>query len=105
MPSATGSAPPESPDPAPRATNGIPSAAHTRTTPATSVGALRERDRDRHDAASGETVALVGPQLLGPGDQLILAQQRAQLFKRRRVHTRSLTFRSRKRSFRIVECC
>ena len=81
IPSATGSAPPESPDPAPRATNGIPSAAHTRTTAGDLAGALRKRDRDGHDAAARETVALVGPQLLGPGDQLVLAQQLAQLFE------------------------
>lgn len=34
-PSGCGSAPPESPVPDPRATNGTPAAAHARTTPAT----------------------------------------------------------------------
>ena len=35
-PSATGSAPPDNPVPAPRATYGTPAATHARTTPATS---------------------------------------------------------------------
>ena len=96
MPSATGSAPPESPDPAPRATNGTPSAAQTRTTACDLVRALRAARPRRHDAATGQPVALIGPQLLGTGDELVLAQQRAQLLDRRRVHGRSLTFRSRK---------
>ena len=37
MPSASGSAPPESPEPAPRATNGTPASKHARTTRATSA--------------------------------------------------------------------
>ena len=52
MPSATGSAPPESPVPAPRATKGTPSRAQMRTTACTSAVEPGEDDELRHARAS-----------------------------------------------------
>ena len=65
IPSATGSAPPESPVPAPRATNGMPASLQMRTTACTSAGRRGQRDERRDDAAAREPVALVGAKLLG----------------------------------------
>ena len=63
MPSAIGTAPPESPVPAPRATNGLLA---LMTYPHRRLhlgGRLRQDDRLRHGAVAGEAVALVRPHL------------------------------------------
>ena len=56
MPSASGTAPPESPVPAPRAKKGAPWALHL-------LGGAREDDRLRHRPVAREAVALVCAQL------------------------------------------
>ena len=52
IPSATGSAPPESPVPAPRATNGIAASLQMRTTACTSAVVAGQRD-ERGDRRAG----------------------------------------------------
>ena len=83
MPSATGSAPPEKPVPAPRATNGMPSSLQIRTTACTSSVESRQRDERRNDAAAGEPVALVRPQLLRLADR---PRDRGEAVERTRSH-------------------
>ena len=62
-PPGTGSAPPESPVPWPRATNGTPSRAQTRTTACTSAADAGQHDERRRLAQMRQRVALVGQQL------------------------------------------
>ena len=69
MPLATGSAPPLSPVPEPRATKGIFSRWHTRTIACTCVGGGGQQHGQRQHPEHGQTVALVGAELLGLGDQ------------------------------------
>ena len=78
IPSATGSAPPERPDPGAARDERDPvlvAGAHDRAPPPSAR--LRQRHQRRHDAAAGQAVALVGAQLLGTGDQLVRARSSA----------------------------
>ncbi len=63
-PSACGTAPPESPVPAPRATNGTPCSWQSANDGLDLRGRPRQRDERRDDAVARQAVALVRPQLL-----------------------------------------
>ena len=69
MPSATGSAPPERPVPAPRATNGNAVRVADPDDRLNLCGARGEHDECGNDAPARQPVALVGPQLLGLADR------------------------------------
>ena len=71
IPSATGKAPPESPVPAPRATNGMPSRAQIRTTPCTSAVDAGRTTSSGMRAPAGEPVAVVHAELLGLRDHVL----------------------------------
>ena len=74
-PSACGSAPPDSPVPEPRATNGTPASAQARTVAATLARSSRAaRTSAGHDLVVGQPVALVRAQLLPVGDHLLRAE-------------------------------
>ena len=79
MPSATGSAPPDRPVPAPRATNAIRSRAQTRTTAATSSVLDRKHNQRGNDPKAGEPVALISAKLSRLRDQAAFADQPADL--------------------------
>ena len=68
-PPATGSAPPESPVPAPRATKGTPWSVAERHDRLHLGGGRRQHDALGDGAVAGERVALVGAQPLGLADQ------------------------------------
>ena len=69
MPPSTGSAPPLSPVPDPRATKGISSRWQTRTTACTCSRRGAERPRAGISAEVGQAVALVGAELVGLNDE------------------------------------
>ena len=70
IPSATGSAPPERPVPAPRATNGIALLVADPDDRLHLLDAAGKRDERRHDAGARQAVALVRPQLLRLADRV-----------------------------------
>ena len=70
IPSATGSAPPERPVPAPRATNGIALLVAEPDDRLHLLDAAGQRDERGHHAATRQAVALVRPQLLRLADRL-----------------------------------
>ncbi len=82
-PSPGGSAPPESPVPAPRGTTGTPSAWQVRRTRCTCSVGLGQRDHHRHFAVGREPVALVGPRVLFLPEHGTLGQEGAQRLRHR----------------------
>ena len=76
-PSATGKAPPERPVPAPRATNGSPSRAHSRTTPALRRSSPASTTSAGSRPPAGEPVAVVHAQLLGLRDHVLVRRATA----------------------------
>ena len=75
MPSATGTAPPERPVPAPRATNGAPWVAAHPHRGLHLLGRARQDDRVRHRPVAREAVALVHPKLRGLRDDGVRAER------------------------------
>ena len=71
MPSATGSAPPERPVPAPRATNGTPLAGADPDDRLHLGGRAGEDDELRHGAPARQPVAVVDAQLLRLRDHVV----------------------------------
>ena len=84
MPSATGSAPPERPVPAPRATNGMPLACADPDDPLHLRGRAGEDDELRHRAPAREPVAVVDAELLGLADHVVGADDGLELGAERR---------------------
>ena len=78
-PSACGSAPPESPVPEPRATNGMPRVDAGADRRGHLFGRLGQHDESGDDAVVHEAVAVVGPQLGGVRDDAAGGQERPQL--------------------------
>ena len=76
-PSSTGSAPPDRPEPEPRATKGTPAAWQARTTSRTSLGGARQHDRARERGVLEQPVGLVGAQLVVVGEHVLVAAARA----------------------------
>ena len=85
IPSATGSAPPESPVPAPRATNGMPSRLQSFDDRLHLGGRRGQRDELGNDPPAGQAVALVRPQLLRLADD---GDGGGELLDERRLHRR-----------------
>ena len=73
IPSSTGSAPPERPDPLPRATHGTSCSWHARTTSATSCVDAGQDDRPGAHVVLQQPVGLVGPELVRVVDDVRVA--------------------------------
>ena len=78
-PSATGSAPPDSPEPAPRATHGTPASAHARTAWTSSAVPGSTAAAGMTCPVLEQAVGLVGPQLVLGRVDPVLADDAAQL--------------------------
>ena len=79
IPSATGVAPPDSPEPAPRATHGTPARWQARTTACTSSVEPGSTAADGRHRVLEQAVGLVGAQLVLVGYDVLGADRGAQL--------------------------
>ncbi len=85
-PPATGSAPPDRPVPWPRATNGTPARAHSRTIACTSRRGRGQHDGGRRLAQVGQRVAFVGQQLERVLEDVRVADDSPQFGQKRAIH-------------------